>query len=40
MLGRPRCAVGYWIDVDLEVRLSLKTFASPSLRQLELLVFR
>ena len=24
----------------LEVRLSLKTFASPSLRQLELLVFR
>ena len=40
MLGRPRCAIGYWIDIDWGVRLSLKTFGESFLETMDLVVFR
>jgi hypothetical protein len=40
MLGRPHCAIGYWIDADYAVRLSLKTFCESFLETMEWVVFR
>jgi hypothetical protein len=40
MLGRPHCAIGYWIDADYGVRLSLKTFCESFLETMEWVVFR